>query len=196
SFVTPGRVYSMAIDSGERTLLREQEVLGGYDPSGYVQRRDWAVAEDGTRIPLSLVMSTDTAARVDAGEPVPTLLYGYGSYEASMDPGFSVARLSLLERGMLYAVAHVRGGGEMGRLWYEHGKELNKRNTFTDFVDCARHLGSRGTTTPERLVAEGGRAGGMLVAPWSTSPRNCSPVCRPWSRSSTPSPRSSCRSCR
>src|SRR5699024_1720098 len=138
-------------------------VLGGYDPSGYVQRRDWAVAEDGTRIPLSLVMSTDTAARVDAGEPVPTLLYGYGSYEASMDPGFSVARLSLLERGMLYAVAHVRGGGEMGRLWYEHGKELNKRNTFTDFVDCARHLVSRGTTTPERLVAEGGSAGGMLV---------------------------------
>ena len=163
SFVTPGRVYSMAIDSGERTLLREQEVLGGYDPSGYVQRRDWAVAEDGTRIPLSLVMSTDTAARVDAGEPVPTLLYGYGSYEASMDPGFSVARLSLLDRGMVYAVAHVRGGGEMGRLWYEHGKELNKRNTFTDFVDCARHLVSRGTTTPERLVAEGGSAGGMLV---------------------------------
>src|SRR5699024_7224562 len=117
SFVTPGRVYSMAIDSGERTLLREQEVLGGYDPSGYVQRRDWAVAEDGTRIPLSLALSTDTAARGDAGEPVPTLLYGYGSYEASMDPGFSVARLSLLERGMLYAVAHVRGGGEMGRLW-------------------------------------------------------------------------------
>src|SRR5699024_4961374 len=143
--------------------LREQEVLGGYDPSGYVQRRDWAVAEDGTRIPLSLVMSTDTAARVDAGEPVPTLLYGYGSYDASSDPGFSVARLSLLERGMLYAVAHVRGGGEMGRLWYEHGKELNKRNTFTDFVDCARHLVSRGTTTPERLVAEGGSAGGMLV---------------------------------
>lgn len=163
SFVTPGRIYSLALASGERTLLREQEVLGGYDPSRYVQRRDWAVAEDGTRVPISLVMSTDTAARVDAGERVPTLLYGYGSYETSMDPGFSVARLSLLDRGMLYAVAHVRGGGEMGRLWYEQGKELSKRATFTDFVSCARHLVDEGLTSPDRLVAEGGSAGGMLV---------------------------------
>ena len=163
SFVTPGRVYSLDLASGERTLLREQEVLGGYDPAGYVQRRDWATASDGTRVPLSLVMSLDTAARVDAGEQVPTLLYGYGSHETSIDPTFSVARLSLLDRGMVYAVAHVRGGGEMGRLWYEQGKELSKRNTFTDFVDCARHLIGSGLTAPDRLVAEGGSAGGMLV---------------------------------
>ena len=163
SFVTPGRVYSLDLGSGERTLLREQEVLGGYDPSGYVQRRDWATAEDGTRVPLSLVMSVDTAARADAGEQVPTLIYGYGSYESSMDPGFSVARLSLLDRGMVYAVAHVRGGGEMGRLWYENGKTLTKRNTFTDFVACARHLVESGLTAPDRLVAEGGSAGGLLM---------------------------------
>ena len=163
SFVTPGRVYSMDLDSGERTLLREQEVLGGYDPTGYAQRREWATAEDGTRVPISLVMSTDTAARVDAGEQVPTLIYGYGSYESSIDPGFSVARLSLLDRGMVYAVAHVRGGGEMGRLWYEHGKTLAKTATFTDFVACARHLVDSGLTAPDRLVAEGGSAGGLLM---------------------------------
>ena len=163
SFVTPGRVYSLDLDSGERTLLREQEVLGGYDPAGYVQRRDWATAADDTQVPISLVMSVETAARIDAGEQVPTLLYGYGSYETSMDPSFSVARLSLLDRGMVYAVAHVRGGGEMGRLWYENGKKLFKRNTFTDFVDCARHLVDSGLTAPDRLVAEGGSAGGLLV---------------------------------
>ena len=163
SFITPGRVYSMAIDTGERTLLREQEVLGGYDPAKYTQRRDWATAEDGTRVPISLVMSVETAALVDAGDQVPTLLYAYGSYETSMDPAFSVARLSLLDRGMVYAVAHVRGGGEMGRLWYEQGKELTKRNTFTDFVNCARHLVDSGLTAPDRLVAEGGSAGGMLM---------------------------------
>src|SRR5699024_10118811 len=163
SFVTPGRVYSLDLDSGERTLLREQEVLGGYDPAGYVQRRDWATAADDTQVPISLVMSVETAARIDAGEQVPTLLYGYGSYESSMDPSFSVARLSLLDRGMVYAVAHVRGGGEMGRLWYENGKKLLKRNTFTDFVDCARHLIDSGLTAPDRLVGEGGSAGGLPV---------------------------------
>lgn len=163
SFVTPGRVYSLDLASGERTLLREQEVLGGYEPSGYTQRRDWATVSDGARIPVSLVMSVATAARVDAGEAVPTLLYGYGSYESSIDPGFSVARLSLLDRGMVYAVAHVRGGGEMGRLWYESGKMLAKRNTFTDFVACAEHLVVTGLTAPDRLVAEGGSAGGLLM---------------------------------
>lgn len=163
SFVTPGRVYSMVIESGERTLLREQEVLGGYDPTGYVQRRDWATAEDGTQVPISLVMSVETAARIDSGEQAPTLLYGYGSYETSIDPGFSVARLSLLDRGMVFAVAHVRGGGEMGRLWYEQGKTLSKRSTFTDFVACARHLVDEGLTSPDRLVAEGGSAGGLLM---------------------------------
>ena len=163
SFVTPGRVYSLDLASGERTLLREQEVLGGYRPSDYVQRRDWATAEDGTRVPLSLVMSAETARHVDAGGAAPALLYGYGSYEASMDPAFSVSRLSLLDRGMVYAVAHVRGGGEMGRLWYEGGKELTKRNTFTDFVACADRLLESGLTTPDRLVAEGGSAGGLLM---------------------------------
>lgn len=163
SYVTPGRVFDMSVATGELTLLREQEVQGGYDRYGYVQRRLWATAADGVEIPISAVMSKDTAARVDSGTPAPTLLYGYGSYEASMDPYFSVGRLSLLDRGMVYAVAHVRGGGEMGRTWYEDGKLLNKRNTFTDFIACADHLIAQGLTTPRQMVAEGGSAGGLLM---------------------------------
>ena len=163
SFVTPGCVYSLDVRTGERTLLRRQEVLGAYDPGDYVQRREWAEAADGARVPISMVMSVATADRVAAGEPVPTLLYGYGSYEASIDPGFSVARLSLLDRGMVFAVAHVRGGGEMGRLWYDTGKVLSKKATFTDFVSCADHLIASGVTAPDRLVAEGGSAGGLLM---------------------------------
>jgi oligopeptidase B len=157
SFVTPVRIYDMDLISGERTLLREQPVLGDYRPEDYVERRDWAVAPDGTRVPISLVH------RAGLQFPAPTLLYGYGAYEACEDPRFSIARLSLLDRGMAFAVAHVRGGGELGRLWYEHGKLLEKKNTFTDFVAVAEHLIESEVTRPENLVALGGSAGGLLM---------------------------------
>lgn len=163
SYISPSRVEDMTIATGERVLRREQEVLGGYDRTAYVQRRDVATAPDGVQVPISLVMSTATAARVDAGATAPLLLYGYGSYETSMDPYFSVGRLSLLDRGVIYAVAHVRGGGEMGRTWYDDGKMLHKRNTFTDFVACADHLLDQGITSRDALVAEGGSAGGLLM---------------------------------
>ncbi|GEP48235.1 protease [Microbacterium saccharophilum] len=160
SFVTPGTVYDYVVETGELLLRRRQPVLGGYDPEEYAQERLWATAEDGTRIPISLVWKR----AFDAGDgPRPVHLYGYGSYEHSIDPGFSVARLSMLDRGVVFAIAHVRGGGEMGRQWYEDGKLLHKRNTFTDFVACARHLVAEGRTTPDLLVAEGGSAGGLLM---------------------------------
>ncbi|QEE62699.1 S9 family peptidase [Salinibacterium sp. dk2585] len=158
SFVTPSTVSEYTVATGEIRVLKQQPVLGGYDPADYVQRREWATAEDGTRIPISLVHRRDVTL-----ENAPTLLYGYGSYEHSIDPAFSIARVSLLDRGVVFAVAHVRGGGEMGRDWYEHGKTLTKRNTFTDFVACGQHLVDTGVTTPERLIAEGGSAGGLLM---------------------------------
>ncbi|TFC93401.1 MULTISPECIES: S9 family peptidase [Cryobacterium] len=160
SFVTPSTVYDHVVATGERRLLKQQPVLGHYDPSLFEQRREWATAADGTRIPISLVYRRDL---VTPGEPAPTLLYGYGSYEISIDPSFSIARLSLLDRGMIFAIAHVRGGGELGRDWYENGKKLHKRNSFTDFIDCARHLIDRGDTSTDRLVAEGRSAGGLLM---------------------------------
>ena len=158
SFITPGQVYDYYVASGELALRKSQPVLGDFDASNYEQRRDWAVADDGTRIPLSIVR------RVGAPQgPAPLLLYGYGSYEASIDPSFSVARLSLLDRGVVFVVAHVRGGGEMGRHWYENGKTLTKKNTFTDFVSCAKHLIDTGVTSADRMVADGGSAGGLLM---------------------------------
>ncbi|RXZ71413.1 S9 family peptidase [Agromyces albus] len=160
SFVTPSTVYDIVVANGERRLRKRQPVLGDYDPARYTQRREWAIADDGTRIPVSLVYRHDL---VNLGDPAPTLLYGYGSYEHSIDPGFGIPRLSLLDRGMIFAVAHVRGGGEMGRLWYENGKKLEKRNTFTDFVAVARHLIDNDITAPDRLVAQGGSAGGLLM---------------------------------
>lgn len=160
SYVTPWTVYDYVVATGELLLRKRQPVLGEFDPSLFVQRREWATAADGTRIPISLVYRGDL---VSTDEPAPVLLYGYGSYEASMDPSFGIARLSLLDRGIVFAVAHVRGGGELGRLWYENGKLLHKRNTFTDFVEVARHLIDIGATTPDRLVAQGGSAGGLLM---------------------------------
>jgi oligopeptidase B len=157
SFVIPVRIYDIDLATGERTLLREQPVLGDYHPDEYVERRDWAVALDGARVPVSIVHRTGVPY------PAPTLLYGYGAYESCEDPRFSIARLSLLDRGMVFAVAHVRGGGELGRPWYEHGKLLEQRNTFTDFVAVASHLISTDVTRPENLVALGGSAGGLLV---------------------------------
>ncbi|ASF10321.1 protease II [Nocardia brasiliensis NBRC 14402] len=159
SFITPVQVFDYVPATGDLLLRKEQPVLGGYDANDYEQHRDWAVAADGTRIPISLVWKRG----VPLDAPKPLLLYGYGSYEASMDPSFSVSRLSLLDRGMVFAVAHVRGGGEMGRLWYENGKTLTKKNTFTDFVSCARHLIDTGVTAADRLIADGGSAGGLLM---------------------------------
>ncbi len=157
SFVTPVRIYDLDLVTGERVLLREQPVLGDYRPEDYVERRDWAIAEDGARVPLSIIH------RVGVTAPAPVLLYGYGAYESCEDPRFSIARLSLLDRGMVYAVAHVRGGGELGRLWYEHGKLLEKRNSFTDFIAAGQHLVDTGVTTAETMVAYGGSAGGLLM---------------------------------
>ncbi|WJY98256.1 S9 family peptidase [Corynebacterium fournieri] len=157
SYTQPTQVLDYEVATGEMTLLKEQEVEGGYDAAEYEAFRVWATAPDGEQVPVSVVR------RKDAQMPAPALLYGYGSYEASMDPGFSVARLSLLDRGMVWACAHVRGGGEMGRGWYDNGKMLHKTNTFTDFVACADRIVELGLTTHEQLVAEGGSAGGLLM---------------------------------
>jgi oligopeptidase B len=164
SLVTPDSVFDCDMATGRLTLLKRRPVLplaGGadYDPADYQQHREWATAADGTLIPISLVCRKDTPR--DGGSPF--LLYGYGSYEISVDPGFSVPRLSLLDRGFGYAIAHVRGGGEMGRRWYDDGKMLHKANTFTDFAACAEHLVAQGWTAPSRLIARGGSAGGLLM---------------------------------
>jgi oligopeptidase B len=164
SMVTPSTVYDYDVATGTLTVLKQQPVLPS--PSGvpfssgaYEQYREWAVAADGTRVPISLVCRKGTPRDGSA----PCVLYGYGSYELSTDPGFSITRLSLLDRGFVFAIAHVRGGGEMGRPWYDHGKMLEKKNTFSDFVACAEHLVATAWTSASRLVARGGSAGGLLV---------------------------------
>ena len=159
SLVTPGSVYEYDLAGRELRLLRRSPVLGGVDLDEYESTRDWAVADDGTRIPISLVWRRGTPRDGTA----PFVLYGYGSYEASMDPWFSIARLSLLDRGFGFAVAHIRGGGEMGRRWYEDGKLLAKRSTFTDFLACAARLVEAGWSSTDRIVARGGSAGGLLM---------------------------------
>ncbi len=159
SLTVPPSIYDYDVASRELTLLRRTPVLGGYEPSDYQEQRLWATASDGEQIPISLVSRRDAVAN----QPLPMLLYGYGSYEASMDPYFSIARLSILDRGAAFAIAHVRGGGEMGRRWYDQGKLEHKQNTFSDFITCAQHLVDQGWTAPERLVAEGGSAGGLLM---------------------------------
>ncbi|MGI3784017.1 MAG: S9 family peptidase [Janthinobacterium lividum] len=164
SMLTPPSVYDYDLASGRRTLLKRTAVLpsatqGPYDPSRYVQERTWATAPDGARVPMSVVRRAD----VPLDGSAPALLYGYGSYEISIDPTFSVSRLSLLDRGVVFAIAHVRGGGELGRAWYDQGKVLAKWNTFVDFAACADHLVEQGYTRPERLAARGGSAGGLLM---------------------------------
>ena len=159
SLVTPSTVYEEDVATGERTTLKVAEVLGGHDPDDYETGRLWATAPDGTQVPISYVHRRDLARDGQA----PCLLYGYGSYEISIDPGFSSLRLSLLDRGFVFAIAHVRGGGELGRPWYDDGKLLHKRNTFTDFVAAAEHLVGEGFTSPDRLAARGGSAGGLLM---------------------------------
>jgi oligopeptidase B len=159
SLVTPQSIFDYDLDTRERTLLKQEPVLGGYDPTRYETRRLWASAPDGTRVPISLVARKGTPTDGSA----PCVLYGYGSYEASSDPRFSSLRLSLLDRGFVWAIGHIRGGGEMGRAWYEAGKLAQKMNTFTDFVACAEHLVDTGWTSPDRLAILGGSAGGLLV---------------------------------
>lgn len=164
SLVTPDSVYDYDLVTRSLVLRRRKPVRPGpdgraYDPADYEQHRDWALADDGTRVPISLVCRKDTPRDGSA----PAVIYGYGSYEASMDPWFSIARLSLLDRGVIFAVAHIRGGGELGRRWYDEGKLLAKKNTFTDFVACARHLVKAGWTASDRLVARGASAGGLLM---------------------------------
>ncbi|MCF4007117.1 S9 family peptidase [Corynebacterium uropygiale] len=160
SFTTPSRVYRLDVATGERTLLKEQEVPCGHNPEDYRAVRLWTTAADGAEIPVSVLSRADVD--LDAG-PHPTLLYGYGSYESSTDPFFSRSFLSLLDRGIVVVIAHVRGGGEMGRRWYDEGKQLHKKNTFTDFIAVADDLIARGMSTPESLAAYGGSAGGLLM---------------------------------
>ena len=142
-----------------RTLLKREEVLGDFDPARYRAERLVASASDGERVPISLVAREGTPRDGTA----PLLLYGYGAYGISIDPTFDSARLSLLDRGFVFAIAHIRGGQELGRAWYEDGKLLHKKNTFTDFIDVAEDLVRRGYTTPDRLFARGGSAGGLLI---------------------------------
>jgi len=159
SLVAPVSTVEVDVATLERRVIKSQRVLGGYQPGDYRSERIWATAPDGTQIPISLVCKADLALDGSAA----CLLYGYGSYEITIDPTFSAARLNLLERGVVFAIAHVRGGGEMGRIWYEQGRLDHKANTFTDFVACARHLVDERYTSASRLVARGGSAGGLLV---------------------------------
>jgi len=158
SMVTPPTVLRYDLETRDTEVLKATEVLGGFDPAHYETARSWAVAPDGERIPMSLVWRRDRPAG-----PGPALIGAYGAYEVSSDPSFSTMRLSLLDRGFVVAIAHVRGGGEMGRRWYLGGKFEQKRNTFTDTIACAEHLVAEGWTTPEQLGLRGGSAGGLLV---------------------------------
>ncbi len=158
SLTTPHSVFDFDMVNRTRTLLKRDEVLGGFNPDDYVTQRLYATAQDGVHVPISLVR------RADSGDgPQPLLLYAYGSYGYSMDPSFRSDRLSLLDRGFTFAIAHVRGGQEYGRRWYEDGKLLHKKNTFTDFIDCADFLVDQGLTAPDELFAMGGSAGGLLM---------------------------------
>jgi oligopeptidase B len=159
SLTTPNTIYDYNMDTQTREFKKQEPVLGGYDASQYETFRLHATARDGTQVPISLVRRKDAPT----DQPLPMLLYGYGSYGATNDPAFNASRISLLDRGMAFAIAHIRGGGEMGRQWYLQGKLLHKMNTFTDFVDCAQYLVDHGYTAPDRLTAMGRSAGGLLM---------------------------------
>ena len=160
SLTTPTSTYDFNMKTKEKTLLKQAEVLGDFDPANYEAKRLYATASDGTKIPISLVYRKDKFKQ-DGNSPC--LQYAYGSYGYSMDPYFSSVRLSLLDRGFVYAIAHVRGGQEMGRQWYEDGKLLKKKNTFTDFIACSEYLIEQKYTNPDKLFAMGGSAGGLLM---------------------------------
>lgn len=159
SMTTPSSIYEYSLRTKERELLKQTPVLGGFDSSNYKTERLWAEARDGARVPISVVYRKGT--RIDGSAPL--MLYAYGSYGSSMDASFSSDRLNLLDRGFVYAIAHVRGGQEMGRHWYEDGKLLNKKNTFTDFIDAAEFLVEHEYGAPTRMYARGGSAGGLLI---------------------------------
>lgn len=157
SLTTPSSTYDYDMRTRQKTLLKRDSILGGFDPANYVTERLYTTARDGARVPVSVVY------RKGIARPAPLLLTGYGSYGASTDPTFSSDRLSLLDRGFVFAIAHIRGGSEMGRAWYENGRQLQKKNTFTDFIDVADDLVRRGYTTPDRMFARGASAGGLLM---------------------------------
>ena len=159
SLVTPNSVFDYNMDTKEKELKKQQEVVGGYDKSNYVSERFFATARDGAKIPVSVVYKKGT----EKNSKSPLLLYGYGSYGYSMDATFNSNRLSLLDRGFIYAIAHIRGGQEMGRDWYENGKMMHKKNTFFDFIDCGEYLIKEKYTSKEHLYAMGGSAGGLLM---------------------------------
>ncbi|MEM9835987.1 MAG: S9 family peptidase [Bacteroidota bacterium] len=159
SMTTPASVYDYNMDTKDRELLKQTPVLGGFTPDDYASERIMAKVRDGVEVPISIVYKKGTPKDGSA----PLLLYAYGSYGYSMDPTFSISRLSLLDRGFIYAIAHIRGGEEMGRHWYEDGKMMNKKNTFTDFIDAGEYLISKDYTSKDRLFASGGSAGGLLM---------------------------------
>lgn len=160
SLATPNSVIDFNMRTKEKNVLKEQEVLGGqFDKSNYIEKREWATAQDGVKIPVSMVYKK--GLQLNSSNPV--LLYAYGSYGVTIDPYFSSTRLSLLDRGFIYAIAHIRGGEDLGRNWYEDGKLLKKMNTFTDFIDCSTYLIEQKYTSASHLYAEGGSAGGLLM---------------------------------
>ncbi|MFT7543230.1 MAG: oligopeptidase B, partial [Gammaproteobacteria bacterium] len=159
SLTTPSTTYELNMKTGERRLLKQQQVGGGFDPANYRTERRWATARDGARVPVSIVYHKETALDGTA----PLYQYSYGSYGSSSDPRFQSGILSLLDRGFVYAIAHVRGGQEMGRAWYEDGKLLNKKNTFTDFIDVTEFLLQSKCASPDKVVIAGGSAGGLLM---------------------------------
>jgi oligopeptidase B len=156
----PAQVRQLQLSNGQQQVLKQTPVEGPFDPDAYESRRLWATAPDGTQVPISLVARRDVLARE---QPAPLYLYGYGAYGHSLDPWFSHARLSLLERGFIFAIAHVRGGGELGEAWYRAGKLAHKQNSFDDFIACAEHLILEGLTRPAQLAISGGSAGGLLM---------------------------------
>lgn len=159
SLTTPSSTFDYNMESMEKKLMKQQEVVGGYDVSNYITERLYATAKDGTKIPVSLVYKKGFQKNGNA----PLLLYAYGSYGLSMDASFSSSRLTLLDRGFAFAIAHIRGGQEMGRQWYDDGKLMKKKNTFTDFIDCGEYLVKEKFTSAEHLYAQGGSAGGLLM---------------------------------
>jgi oligopeptidase B len=159
SFITPSSVYDYDLDSRKQTLLKRTEVLGGYDPAKYKVERFFVTATDGAKVPVAMVYRKD----LDPKKKNPLLLYAYGSYGSSTPDGFSSNRFSLIDRGVIFAIAHIRGGGEMGKEWHEQGRMMAKKNTFTDFIDVADYLVKEGYTSKEKLAASGGSAGGLLM---------------------------------
>jgi oligopeptidase B len=159
SLTTPNSTYDYNMITREKVLLKQEEVVGGYNPAEYYSERLYAAAEDGTRVPISIVYKKG----IEKDGDNPLVLYGYGSYGITQNPSFSSVRLSLLDRGFIYAIAHIRGGQDMGRKWYEDGKLLKKKNTYTDYISCAEFLIENKYTNPGKLFAIGGSAGGLLV---------------------------------